>query len=225
MVQRTRELFEMRQVPIYFGAVAVAVAVAVALALLAPGTAAFDAAINPALAFILFVTFLQVPLADLGRAFTRWRFMAPCSPQTSWRSRSSWRRYRSSCGRSANSAGCAPGAAYALHRLCRDLRASRPRRRQAATGGHTGAAAPDGAAADLSGSPPRRRRGQARAGRSFPSRLPLAYRCSARELAGLVQLWADRAASGVRAASVSAFSRCRRRRSSCSWWWPPSCRS
>lgn len=73
MVQRTRELFEARQVPIYFGAVAAAVA----LALLAPGPAAFDAAINPALAFMLFVTFLQVPLVDLRRAFTRWRFMAP----------------------------------------------------------------------------------------------------------------------------------------------------
>lgn len=73
MVQRTRELFEARQVPIYFGAVAAAAA----LAMLAPEPAAFETAINPALAFMLFVTFLQVPLADLGRAFTRWRFMAP----------------------------------------------------------------------------------------------------------------------------------------------------
>lgn len=59
--------------PIYFGAVAAAAA----LALTTSATTALDAAINPALAFMLFVTFLQVPLVDLGRAFTRWRFMAP----------------------------------------------------------------------------------------------------------------------------------------------------
>lgn len=73
LAQQARELFEARQVPIYFGAVAAGAA----LALLAPGVAAFDTAINPALAFMLFVTFLQVPLAELVRAFTRWRFMAP----------------------------------------------------------------------------------------------------------------------------------------------------
>lgn len=73
MVQQTRDLLEVRQVPIYFGAVAAATAVA----LLVQGTDSLDAAINPALAFMLFVTFLQVPLADLGRAFTSWRFMVP----------------------------------------------------------------------------------------------------------------------------------------------------
>ncbi|WP_374470349.1 arsenic resistance protein [Phenylobacterium sp.] len=73
MVQQARDLLEARQVPIYFGAVAIAAAVAV----LVPGTGRLEAVINPALAFMLFVTFLQVPLADLGRAFTRWRFVAP----------------------------------------------------------------------------------------------------------------------------------------------------
>ncbi len=73
LVQQVRDLFEERQVPIYFGVVAVAAV----LALLASGTGALDRAINPALALMLFVTFLQVPLADLGRAFMRWRFMAP----------------------------------------------------------------------------------------------------------------------------------------------------
>ncbi|MCB4823049.1 arsenic resistance protein [Roseicella aerolata] len=58
--------------PIYFGAVAVAAALAQAF----PGTAALEAAIIPALAVMLFVTFLQVPLGDLGLAFARWRFMA-----------------------------------------------------------------------------------------------------------------------------------------------------
>ena len=73
LVQQARELLEVCQVPIYLGAVAAAAA----LALLVPGTATPDTAINQALAFMLFVTFLQVPLADLGRAFTRLRFMAP----------------------------------------------------------------------------------------------------------------------------------------------------
>ena len=73
MVRQARERLEARQVPIYFGAVAAAAV----LALLVPGAATLDRAINPALAFMLFVTFLQVPLAELGRAFTRWRFMAP----------------------------------------------------------------------------------------------------------------------------------------------------
>lgn len=34
-------------------------------------------AINPALAVILFVTFLQLPVASLGRAFRNRRFFAP----------------------------------------------------------------------------------------------------------------------------------------------------
>ena len=67
-----REILEKQQVLIYFGAVVLAVLVA----LLVPGTAAFERALNPALAFMLFVTFLQVPLADLKRAFTRGRFLA-----------------------------------------------------------------------------------------------------------------------------------------------------
>lgn len=73
LVQPIRERLEAIQVLAYFGAVAAAAA----LALLVPGTAMLDALISPALAFMLFVTFLQVPLADLVRAFTRWRFMTP----------------------------------------------------------------------------------------------------------------------------------------------------
>ena len=60
-----RDRLEHHQVIIYFAAVA----------FLVPGTDTLEGAINPALALMLFVTFLQVPLADLGRAFTRVRFL------------------------------------------------------------------------------------------------------------------------------------------------------
>src|SRR5690606_33963800 len=45
-------------------------------ALMVPGMSVLEGAINPALALMLFVTFLQVPVADLGRAFTRVRFLS-----------------------------------------------------------------------------------------------------------------------------------------------------
>lgn len=63
---------ERHQVALYFAAIACAVLAA----LLVPGTAALEAAIGPALALMLFATFLQIPLADLGRAFSRVRFLA-----------------------------------------------------------------------------------------------------------------------------------------------------
>ena len=66
-----RDRLEHHQIIIYFAAVVVAAAVA----FLVPRTSTLEAAINPALAMMLFVTFLQVPLADLGRAFTRIRFL------------------------------------------------------------------------------------------------------------------------------------------------------
>lgn len=71
-MQNLREALENRQVTIYFGTVAVATA----FALLVSGTSALEAAINPALALMLLVTFLQVPLAELKRAFGRVRFLA-----------------------------------------------------------------------------------------------------------------------------------------------------
>ena len=71
-MQNLRDHLEHGQVGIYFGAVALAASAALAL----PGTAALEAAVNPALALMLFVTFLQVPLAELGRAFTHTRFLA-----------------------------------------------------------------------------------------------------------------------------------------------------
>lgn len=67
-----RHTLESHQVAIYFAAV-----VAAALAgFFMHGATALEAAINPALAVMLFVTFLQVPLADLGRALVRMRFIA-----------------------------------------------------------------------------------------------------------------------------------------------------
>lgn len=67
-----REFLEEKQVSIYLSAVALAVAVALSV----PGTTALESGISPALAVMLFVTFLQVPIANLGRAFVRGRFLA-----------------------------------------------------------------------------------------------------------------------------------------------------
>ena len=69
---KLREVLEAKQIAIYFSAVVLAAL----LALLVPGTAGLEAGINPALALMLFVTFLQVPLADLRRAFAQVRFLA-----------------------------------------------------------------------------------------------------------------------------------------------------
>lgn len=69
-----RDRLEHHQVFIYFGAVLLGAL----LAWTVPGMQALEPAINPALALMLFVTFLQVPLAELGRAlhqFTQLRFV------------------------------------------------------------------------------------------------------------------------------------------------------
>ena len=71
-MQALRDKLEQRQIAIYFGAVALALIVAG----LTPATTGLATVVNPALAFMLFVTFLQVPLAELGRAFTHLRFLA-----------------------------------------------------------------------------------------------------------------------------------------------------
>lgn len=71
-MQKLREFLESRQIGIYFATVVLAAAIAK----LVPGTAVLEAGVNPALALMLFVTFLQVPLADLGRAFSQVRFFA-----------------------------------------------------------------------------------------------------------------------------------------------------
>ena len=66
-----RDGLEAQQVWIYFAAVIVATAIGFVI----PGTAVLESAINPALALMLFVTFLQVPVAALGRALQELRFM------------------------------------------------------------------------------------------------------------------------------------------------------
>lgn len=67
-----QDFLESRQPWLYFGAVAIAALLAWAL----PGTAALEPAINPALALMLFLTFLQLPLAALGQALRQGRFLA-----------------------------------------------------------------------------------------------------------------------------------------------------
>lgn len=49
--------------------------IAAAVAAFVPGTAVLERVINTSLALMLFVTFLQVPLPELGRAFARIRFL------------------------------------------------------------------------------------------------------------------------------------------------------
>jgi ACR3 family arsenite efflux pump ArsB len=66
-----REQLESRQIAIYFAAVVLAAA----LAWRVPGTAALAPAIDPLLACMLFVTFLQVPLMELRQALANVRFL------------------------------------------------------------------------------------------------------------------------------------------------------
>lgn len=67
----SRAALEENQVGTYFAAVLAGLLASVA----APGEA-WDAAINPVLAALLYVTFLQVPLADLRRGLANGRFMS-----------------------------------------------------------------------------------------------------------------------------------------------------
>ena len=67
-----RYLLERYQVWIYFGCVALGVGVAGRFS----GTERLDVAINPALAAMLFFTFLQVPLASIPAGFRETRFLA-----------------------------------------------------------------------------------------------------------------------------------------------------
>lgn len=66
-----RETLERFQAPIYFAAVALATC----LAILVSGTQVLERAINPALALMLYVTFLQVPMPALRAAFAQGRFL------------------------------------------------------------------------------------------------------------------------------------------------------
>ncbi len=66
-----RDILERQQVWIFFASVALAALIGFAV----PGTTALEGVINPALAFMLFVTFLQVPLSEIGRGFRETRFL------------------------------------------------------------------------------------------------------------------------------------------------------
>lgn len=66
-----RDVLERWQAPIYL----VSVLAAAGLAMVVPGTQVLEAAINPALALMLYVTFLQVPLPALRAAFAHGRFV------------------------------------------------------------------------------------------------------------------------------------------------------
>lgn len=67
-----QDLLETRQPAIYFGAVLLGAALAFGV----PGAAAWQPAIEPALALMLFLTFLQLPLSALGEALRARRFLA-----------------------------------------------------------------------------------------------------------------------------------------------------
>lgn len=69
-LQHLKELIEKYQIGIYFAVIAVAVVIAGFV----PKTTKLEIAINPALALMLFLTFLQVPMVDLRRAFVRKHF-------------------------------------------------------------------------------------------------------------------------------------------------------
>ncbi|OYZ25167.1 MAG: hypothetical protein B7Y27_15485, partial [Hydrogenophilales bacterium 16-64-40] len=73
MIRISRPTLEKHQVAIYFMAVFAGL---LAAAVAGPSAAALEAWINPALAALLYVTFLQVPMAALGQALTHGRFLS-----------------------------------------------------------------------------------------------------------------------------------------------------
>lgn len=71
-VPHVRDILETHQIPVYL----LAVAAGFAIAFTVPDATGFENAINPALALMLFATFLQVPLASMRRAIGHGRFIA-----------------------------------------------------------------------------------------------------------------------------------------------------
>lgn len=70
-MESIRETLEARQVWIYFSVMAVGALLGVFI----PSLYSLEAAINPALALMLFVTFMQVPLTGIGAALRNKRFI------------------------------------------------------------------------------------------------------------------------------------------------------
>lgn len=71
-MERVRAALEERQIALYLAAIAVGAFAGFGMT----NAEALEAATNPALAFMLFVTFLQVPLAELGSALRNTRFLS-----------------------------------------------------------------------------------------------------------------------------------------------------
>lgn len=71
-MQKIREVLENQQIIIYFGAVVIAVTIAIFF----PGATVLENIVNPALALMLFVTFLQVPLIAFKQSLLQFRFLA-----------------------------------------------------------------------------------------------------------------------------------------------------
>lgn len=68
---KIKDLLENHQINIYF----VTIAIAILLTFFIPNTTYFEVAINPSLALMLFVTFLQVPISELSQAFKKVKFI------------------------------------------------------------------------------------------------------------------------------------------------------
>ena len=68
---RTKDLLENQQIIIYF----IAISISILITFFIPNTSYFETAINPALALMLFVTFLQVPISELTSAFKNIKFI------------------------------------------------------------------------------------------------------------------------------------------------------
>ncbi|MFW3412751.1 arsenic resistance protein [Aliarcobacter butzleri] len=67
----TKELLENQQIIIYF----IAISISILITFFIPNTSYLETAINPALALMLFVTFLQVPISELTSAFKNIKFI------------------------------------------------------------------------------------------------------------------------------------------------------
>lgn len=68
---KTKELLENQQIIIYF----IAISISILITFFIPNTSYFETTINPALALMLFVTFLQVPISELTSGFKNIKFI------------------------------------------------------------------------------------------------------------------------------------------------------
>ena len=71
-LKRIRAILEERQIAAYFASIALGAMAG----FLIPNPAVLESGINPALALMLFVTFLQVPISELRIALRNTRFLA-----------------------------------------------------------------------------------------------------------------------------------------------------